>query len=81
MTQQQDLEDRLDQLNRKLSAAVDKLDVQHSLHDGHKQTSDELEARYRSLKQALHEQVCDLQAHGEHVSALEKDMLNWLNKH
>jgi hypothetical protein len=81
MDKKQDLEKRLDAFDKKLADAAAKFEFKKSLHDGHKLTKNDLQVRYQVLKTALDEQVGDIEAHGRHVSALEKDLLIWLNKH
>lgn len=79
MTSKNELHDRLQKLENRLSETKSKLDFKQALHDGHRLTNGELLARYRYLMGELDGEIADLSAHGHRVTALEQDALNWIN--
>ncbi|MGR3804867.1 3-ketoacyl-ACP reductase [Marinibacterium profundimaris] len=74
-----DLHDRLDKIAARLDAARQKMAFRRGLNDGHNLTSGELIARHRFLKETLDRDVAEIEVHDHHVSALERDVLAWIN--
>jgi hypothetical protein len=79
MASMNELHNRLEQLEKRLSETKSMLDFKQTLHDGHRLTNGELLARYRFLMGELDGEIADLSAHGHRVTALEQDALNWIN--
>jgi hypothetical protein len=75
----EELHEKLEAISTKVEHARQQMDFKRGLNDGHNLSSGELLARYKFLKAALVDEVAESEAHGHHVSALEKDALNWIN--
>lgn len=68
-----ELQQRLDALGQKIGAARTQVKQEHD-----HQEARQLEERYRVLKQKVDEDVADAEAHGHHVTNLEKSVLGWI---
>ena len=68
-----ELQQRLDALGQKIGAARARVKQGHD-HPKARQ----LEERYRVLKRKLDEDTADAEAHGRHVSDLEKSVQGWI---
>ncbi|GAA4217597.1 hypothetical protein GGQ68_002210 [Sagittula marina] len=74
------LHDRLAALGRKIHAAEQKLrDHAHLYHDQAHLTSKELKERYARLQARLDDEAADDEAHGHHVTDLERSVRQWLD--
>lgn len=69
---------RLDALSRKVDDTGAQLKAKALWHDGHHLTAGELKARYAYLQSELSGEVIDLEAHGRHVSDLERAVREWV---
>jgi len=79
MTTLKELHDKLEAISAKVESARQQMDFKRGLNDGHNLSSGELLARYKFLKNKLDEEVTEIEVHDHHVSALERDALNWIN--
>lgn len=79
MATMEELHGRLDAVGAKVEAARKEMEFKHRLNDGHNLTSGELLARHKFLKDKLDEEIAENEAHDHHVSALEQDVMNWIN--
>lgn len=75
----QTLKARLDALGYHIDLAQARLKKKDALSDGHARTADELRERYRLLSAKVREEVADAEAHGHHVSDLERSVREWLD--
>ena len=74
-----ELRSRLDHLNQRIERAHNRLNVKGLLSADHKITASDLSARYAALSAKVHEDTADAEAHGHHVSDLEKSVREWLD--
>ncbi|MFZ5963041.1 3-ketoacyl-ACP reductase [Thalassococcus sp. BH17M4-6] len=76
------LHDRLDALGRKIHGAEQRLRDQAHLYDDHAHLSaKELKERYADLQARLDDEEADAEAHGHHVSNLERSVHQWLESY
>ena len=74
------LHDRLAALGRKIHAAEEKLrEEAHLYRDSTHHTAQELKDRYKTLQARLTGEDADAEAHGEHMSDLERSVHQWLD--
>ncbi len=76
---QDDNRKRLADIRDRIAAARARLELKNKFHDAHQATADELQARYELLQSQLADEIQDIEAHGRHVSSLEKSVLDWVN--
>lgn len=70
---------RMTDLERRITAARERL-AQHSiLHLDHAATLDELTERYRQLQRRLDTETAKLASEGMPVDSFEKTVLEWIN--
>lgn len=79
MITRETLHRRLSSLSQKLETKHAALDIREHLHDSHALTAGELRMRHMYLANALNAQVASLEAQHHNISALERDVLNWMN--
>ncbi|MBN8292136.1 3-ketoacyl-ACP reductase [Rhodobacter sp. NTK016B] len=73
------LHDRLQALGQKIHNAEEKLREQaHWHHDSAHLTAKELKERYARLQARLNGEFADAEAHGRHVSDLERSVQQWV---
>ena len=78
--QDQNLHARLEALGHKIETAETKLREKPHLHSEEKHlTAKELKDRYRHLQARLNGEIADEEAHGRHVSDLERSVRQWLD--
>ena len=76
------LHDRLQALGDKIHAAEEKLREQaHLYNDRAHLTAKELKDRYAGLQARLTGEVADAEAHGDHVTDLERSVQQWLESY
>ncbi|WOI56681.1 3-ketoacyl-ACP reductase [Palleronia sp. LCG004] len=76
----EDLHDRLELLRRKIEAAEERLhERDNPPHDEAHLTARELKERYRRLQARVSDEVADAEAHGHHVSNLERSVRQWVD--
>ncbi len=73
-----ELHDRLDEVERKISEMRGKLKERDSWHDSHHLTTGEMAARYSFLKAQLDDEVAYLELHSHLVTRLEVSLRLWL---
>jgi len=73
------LNDRLNNLEKRIAAARDRLCLHKTPHSDHATALDELTERYLYLQQELQSETVNLEAQGVHVDSFEKTVLNWIN--
>ncbi|WP_272007534.1 3-ketoacyl-ACP reductase [Roseovarius sp. ZX-A-9] len=74
-----DLKARLDQLAQHLQRAEAKLKRQDIFSADHKIKALELQERYEALSRKVHAEIAEAEAHGHHVSDLERSVREWLD--
>lgn len=75
-----DLHTRLERLGETISKTRKRMKREaHLFHDEMHLTADELKERYHALQDRLRGEVADAEAHGRHVSNLEKSVRQWLD--
>jgi hypothetical protein len=75
-----DIHDRLVSLGNRLAQAEQKLQEHAHLSKDHAATNLELRERYRKLKENVEREAQDAEAHGLHISSLEKSVRLWLEQ-
>ncbi|MCB1369230.1 MAG: 3-ketoacyl-ACP reductase [Rhodobacteraceae bacterium] len=76
----QTLHERLEKLGHAISETRARMKREaHLFSGGMHLTADELKDRYRILQARLEAEVADAEAHGHHVSDLEKSVRQWLD--
>jgi len=75
-----DLHGRLETLSRRLDAARAHADLRAHLHDSHDLTHGELRLRHKYLTDALKAQIAPYHAQEQRITALEQDVLAWMNQ-
>lgn len=74
------LHDRLEALGNKIHAATEKLrEDEHLYHDSMHLTAKELKERYKRLQARLNGDIADAEAHGQHVTNLERSVRQWID--
>ena len=73
------LRERMDKLERRISAARERLALHSTLHMDHAATLDELSERYQHLQQQLNSESTSLEHEGMHIDSFEKTVLEWVN--
>ncbi|HEX3161667.1 MAG TPA: hypothetical protein VHQ92_03735 [Pseudolabrys sp.] len=73
------LNDRLNNLEKRIAAARDRLYLHETPHSDHATALDELTERYFYLQQELNSETANLEAEGVHVDSFEKTVLDWIN--
>jgi len=71
---------KLEELDRKIRDARERLTLAGLFDRGHRATKDELDRRLRLLREMLDSEVTNLEAHGVHVHRFQEDVLIWLNR-
>ncbi len=75
-----DLHARLERLGQTISKTRERMKREaHLFHDEMYLTAEELKDRYHILQERLRGEVADAEAHGHHVSDLEKSVRQWLD--
>lgn len=75
-----DLHDRLDALGKKITHTRERMNREaHLFHDEMHLAGEELKERYHILQERLRGEVANAEAHGHHVSDLEKSVHQWLD--
>lgn len=74
-----DLRSRLDQLERHIQTAKARLKRKNIFSADHQVNAAELAERYDALSRKVRDEVADLEAHGHHVSDLERSVRQWLD--
>lgn len=74
-----DLKSRLDALSERIDRAEARMKLKSALHDGHAQTMSTLRQRYAALSEKVNAETADAEAHGHHVSDLERSVRQWLD--
>lgn len=75
-----DLHARLERLGQTISHTRERMKREsHLFQDEMHLTADELKQRYLALQDRLRGEVADTEAHGQHVSDLEKSVRQWLD--
>lgn len=74
-----DLKARLDELGQKIAETQHRLQLKAVMDHDHAKTAEELVERHNLLAAELRKEVSDFEAHGRHVGALEKSVLDWIN--
>lgn len=73
------LHTRLEALRQKIDAAEKKLrEQEHQRQDGAHLTAQELKDRYARLQARLNGEAADAEAHGHHVTDLERSVRQWV---
>jgi hypothetical protein len=73
------LNDRLNNLEKRIAAARDRLYLHETPHSDHATALDELTERYLYLQQELHGETANMETQGVHVDSFAKTVLNWIN--
>ena len=73
------LHERLEALAARIADARRELDQRGHWNEGHRLAAGEMEARYRFLRDELASEVSAAEAHGHHVSALERSVRAWID--
>ena len=80
MTKDTDLDQRMQELGRKIDAAHEKIRLRHVLFEEHGPTADDLKKRHALLKKKLADEVSDAENHGRHVTELERSFRAWMDR-
>ena len=76
----ENLHARLVALGDKIHATEERLQQQtHRYRDAAHLTAEELRLRYARLQERLKGEIADAEAHGQHVTALEQSVRQWLD--
>ncbi|WP_294608031.1 3-ketoacyl-ACP reductase [uncultured Roseovarius sp.] len=75
--EQADLKARLDALGRNIERAEERLKLKHLFSADHQIKASELRERYRVLCRKVQAEVAREEAHGRHVSNLERSLREW----
>ncbi|MEO9576752.1 MAG: 3-ketoacyl-ACP reductase [Roseobacter sp.] len=78
MSENSQLHQRLDELSNRLSQTRAHLEEKKLWNSGHHLTAGQLEARYVFLKKQIDHEAQDAEAHGRHVSDLERSVREWI---
>jgi hypothetical protein len=75
-----DLHSKLEALGAKIDATLERFRQESALFKSEQHlTGTQLEERYRMLKARLDGEVGQVEAHGRHVSDLEKSVRSWID--
>jgi hypothetical protein len=75
-----ELQGKLDDIDVRINDIRHQLELRGNFDSGHEVTRVELHERQKLLTQQLREELTDLEAHGHHVSGLEKLVMDWGNR-
>lgn len=79
MSIEQELHDRLETLKVRIDEAQEKERLRHVMHNGDCPSASDLSKRYHAIQDMVAEQTEDREAHGEHLSSLEKSVMEWFD--
>lgn len=79
MSEVESLRTKLDDIDSKIKAMRERLQLKNLFDKDRGATLDDLSKRYALLAGELDEEVADLEAHGRHVGDLEKALLRFVN--
>lgn len=74
-----DLKSRLDALSDRIDRAEARLTLKRALHDERAQAMSTLRQRYAVLSEKVDAETAEAEAHGHHVSDLERSVRQWLD--
>ena len=76
---EKNLQDRLDKLDHRIRDVQKRMKLKGIFSSEHQVKATELERRYRALSKKLDAEIADQEAHGHHVSDLEKSIREWVD--
>ena len=80
MPTEKNLDERMQELGRKIDEAHEKIRLQHVLFEEHGPTAADLRKRYELLRKRSADEVAEDESHGHHVTELERSFRAWMDR-
>ncbi len=75
----EDLKQRLDNLDKKIAEIKSQRDFEKRYNDGHKRSLEEIVQRYKDLNKKIEEDIENYEEKHGHISELERDLIVFLD--